>query len=333
MFQPQVTLVVVPRERFSYTQASLESIYQNTRCPFELVYIDGNSPQPVRQYLQAASQRYGFKLIRTSHYLAPNQARNLGWPQVQTQYLVFIDNDVLVQPGWLEALVNAAETTGASAICPTTMEGEAFDTIHQVGGEIIFRDTKDGRRWMLEKRPYMHLPLDKVPQPLVAGPTDLTEFHCVMARRDIFDKIGPLDEALLSMAEETDFCLAITNAGGLVYFEPSSVVSYVIPHQMHWSDLPYFFLRWSDAWCETSVQHMQAKYSITPDAPALKHYRHFVANHRNLIFGQPERSLKLMLTSKQRSPQSKMQYLAHDLLYRAMNWRAQRLQMLVSAPS
>lgn len=33
MTQPKVTLVVGPRERFSYTRASLESIYADTDYP------------------------------------------------------------------------------------------------------------------------------------------------------------------------------------------------------------------------------------------------------------------------------------------------------------
>ena len=43
--QPRVTVVVSPRERFNYTEQSLNSIYKNTEIPFELIYIDGNSPR------------------------------------------------------------------------------------------------------------------------------------------------------------------------------------------------------------------------------------------------------------------------------------------------
>jgi hypothetical protein len=73
MTEPIVTLVVVPRERFSCTQESLESIYANTDIPFKLIYVDGNSPAYVRRYLEAKSQEKNFKLIRTNYYLSPNQ--------------------------------------------------------------------------------------------------------------------------------------------------------------------------------------------------------------------------------------------------------------------
>ncbi|MEO0842073.1 MAG: glycosyltransferase family A protein, partial [Cyanobacteria bacterium J06643_5] len=80
MNKPQVTIVVSPRERFSATKESLESIYQHTKIPFELIYVDGNSPHPIKQYLKQKSQEQEFKLIRTEHYLSPNQARNLAIP-------------------------------------------------------------------------------------------------------------------------------------------------------------------------------------------------------------------------------------------------------------
>ena len=53
---PKVTLIVTQRERFSFTQPSLESIYHHTNLPFELIYVDGNSPNDIRQYLAGASQ-------------------------------------------------------------------------------------------------------------------------------------------------------------------------------------------------------------------------------------------------------------------------------------
>jgi glycosyltransferase involved in cell wall biosynthesis len=98
-----VTIVVVPRERFSCTQASLESIYTHTTYPFKLTYVDGNSPQPIRHYLETMAEKHDFQLLRTPYYLAPNHARNLGLKSVDTEYVVFLDNDVIVTPNWLDS--------------------------------------------------------------------------------------------------------------------------------------------------------------------------------------------------------------------------------------
>ena len=129
-----VTVVVVPRERFSHALASLESIQQNTDGPFELIYIDGHGPPELARELERRAAAGPFRLIRSDHYLSPNAARNLALPHVTTKYLAFVDNDVIVTPGWLGALVACAEEHGCTAVCPLTFEDEAFSVVHHAGG-------------------------------------------------------------------------------------------------------------------------------------------------------------------------------------------------------
>ena len=83
--KPEVTIIVAPRERFSYTRESLESIYEHTQVPFKLIYVDGSSPSHIKKYLENQAQEKQFKIIRTEHYLSPNHARNLGLRQVDTK--------------------------------------------------------------------------------------------------------------------------------------------------------------------------------------------------------------------------------------------------------
>ncbi len=278
-----VTVVVVPRERFSDALRSLDSIERNTDRPYELIYIDGNSPADLAGALQRRAAQGNFRLIRSEQHLSPNAARNLALPHVTTKYLVFIDNDVIVTPGWLGALVACAEHHGCTAVCPLTFEDEAFSVVHHAGGELLWRSMGQGRRWLTERRPWNHLPLAKVNQPLVAGPTELNEFHCVLVRTDFFAQNGPLDEALLSMAEETDFSIAVAHSGGSMVFEPASRVSYIPPSPANLlpSDRPFFELRWSSDWVRRSVDHMVAKHNLDPLSPVAKHWLRFVFQHRH----------------------------------------------------
>ncbi|MGB3754791.1 MAG: glycosyltransferase, partial [Rivularia sp. (in: cyanobacteria)] len=116
--KPEVTIIVAPRERFSYTRESLESIYEHTQLPFKLIYVDGGSPSHIQNYLETQAAEKQFEVIRTEHYLSPNHARNLGLRKVDTKYVVFIDNDVVVTPGWLKTAVDCAEETNATVVSP-----------------------------------------------------------------------------------------------------------------------------------------------------------------------------------------------------------------------
>ena len=267
MNQPQVTIVVSPRERFRYSRESLESIYANTNYPFSLVYVDGNSPKNIQEYLNQKSQSKNFQLIRTEQYLAPNQARNIGLAAVNTEYLVFIDNDVYVEPGWLEKLINCAEETNAAIVCPLVCIGqERYSKIHLAGGEArIILEVKNEtiRRKVHEKHYFVNRPVAEVKDQLQRRQCEFAEFHCMLVRTDIFKTIGQLDEKLLSTREHIDFCLTVTNAGESIYCEPDSVVTYVPAKNFALSDIPYFMLRWSDRWEIASLEHFAQKWNVT----------------------------------------------------------------------
>jgi GT2 family glycosyltransferase len=264
--EPLVTIVVVPRERFSCTRASLESIYDYTEIPFKLVYVDGNSPAKVRTYLEEQAKNREFQLIRTDYYLYPNQARNLGLARVTTKYVVFIDNDVIVSPGWLQALVRCAEETDATVVGPLMCQNEpVHEIVHFAGGESHIWTDKRGRRRIREKMYKQGQQVKEVYDQLKRSPTELAEFHCVLVRRSIFDRVGMLDEAFLNTKEHLDFCMTVAQAGGTVYFEPASIVTYVPGPPLEWTDLHYYMLRWSNAWLLASLQRMQQKWEVVED--------------------------------------------------------------------
>lgn len=269
MEEPQVTIVVSPRERFSYTRESLESIYEHTQIPFKLVYVDGGSPAETRRYLETQALEKNFQLIRTNCYLSPNQARNLGLQKVDTKYVAFIDNDVAVTAGWLKQLVQCAEETGATIVGPLTCQGTPIhEIVHCAGGESGIRIETEGehvRRRMIEKIYKQGRKVADLRDQFKRQETGLAEFHCMLVRTELFDQIGLLDEGLLNTKEHVDLCITVVQNGGTVYFEPSSLVTYVPGPPLKWSDIPFYMLRWSDAWELASLKHLREKWNLTED--------------------------------------------------------------------
>jgi GT2 family glycosyltransferase len=317
MTTPKVTIVISPRERFSYTRESLESILEHTTVPHSLIYVDGGSPKPIQQYLKARSQEKNFKLIRTDGFLAPNQARNLAIPYVETEYVLFVDNDVVVSPNWLEKLVACADETEATIVCPLTCIGKPFgQTIHLAGGEAhIYTETqKDGtiKRKVHEKHYFVNRPVADVQEKLIRQQCEFAEFHCMLVRTDIFQKIGLLDEALLSTREHIDFCMSVTNAGGTVFCEPDSVVTYV-PGLKRFDlvELSFFMLRWSDAWEISSLEHFSKKWDLATndkyfkkryDRMGHRRYQGFLRPLvRQISFGKNNPQLEKLLIPVERS--------------------------------
>ena len=225
MNDPIVTIVVTQRERFAYSAISLESIYKNTSSPFKLIYIDGNSPPHIKRYLEVQAAQKGFKLLRTEHFLSHNKSRNLGQAQVDTKYVVFVDNDLTLTSDWLEALVECAEEMEAWVVGPVVIEGKLEDQIiHTVGEEAHFQMDRGQRNFHGPQR-FAHCKLSEVQNQLRRGAVECVEFHCMLARNSIFNILGPLDEKFMGISDHQDFCLAVNAAGGAIYFEPGAVVA------------------------------------------------------------------------------------------------------------
>jgi GT2 family glycosyltransferase len=287
--KPQVTIIQSQRERFSFTRESLESIYEHTTVPFKLIYVDGNSPDKTKRYLQQQSQLKGFQLIRTEHYLSPNQARNLAIPHVDTQYLVFIDNDVLVSPNWLEKLIECAAETNATVVCPLTCIGKNFgETVHLAGGEahIIEKPQEDGsiKRKVHEKHYFVNRKVAEIKDELQRQKCEFAEFHCMLVKSEIFQTIGLLDEGFLSTREHIDFCMTVNNAGGTFYCEPTSVVTYVPGLKWELPELSFFLLRWSNAWEIASLEHFAKKWNLTTKDKYFEKRYHRMGHRRHKGF-------------------------------------------------
>lgn len=282
-----VTILVVPREQFSKTERSLESIFANTTMPYSLVYVDGGSPPPVKRYLEEQSKKRGFMLIRKEMYLAANQARNLAIPGINTKYIAFIDNDVAVTQGWLESLVSCAEETGAGIVGPLYYLGDPKNAvIHTAGAELRIIET-DGGRKLHEVHRLVGKRAAEVSADLCRGPIDLVEFHCLLARTDLVRQLSPLDEDLISHLDHDDFCLRARKAGAAIYSEPKAIVAHLTPPPLSASDVPYFLLRWSDAWLDASVGHFSAKYGVKLDDDGLRgHYRYRDGHRRRIMAGR-----------------------------------------------
>ena len=282
----QATIVVTPRERFGVAEESLRSIIEHTPAPFDLIYLDGGGPARIAATIEALCQARGFRYLRHEHFLSPNQARNIGQRLAETEYVIFVDNDVVVSDGWLTALIACAAETNADVVAPLTCQRlPVHSEIHQAGGEIaadlwaFLKAAPEDRRLT-----DIHLRQGENVKDveLRRGETQCCEFHCALVRKAAFERFGELDENLLATKEHIDFCMTVWAKGGRVMFEPKSVVTYLFPSRarpLTREDWPYFALRWSPLWQQKSLDHFQRKWSLHSDPyfetrKGMLHWRH-----------------------------------------------------------
>jgi GT2 family glycosyltransferase len=118
-----VTIGFIPRGRYCKAADSLRSIFDGTRIPFHPIVVDCDIPRFLRKEMDEALEgRSNVRIVHGDRSLSSNGSRNLVLEHATDDYLGLIENDVLVEPGWLELLVAACEEHPAEVAVPLLLE-------------------------------------------------------------------------------------------------------------------------------------------------------------------------------------------------------------------
>lgn len=256
-----VTIGFVPRERFSSAPESLRSIIEETRTPHELIIVNCNVPPKIWQQIEEIIDgKENIRILYSDRCLLPNQARNRVIRETTTEYLCLIENDNLVEAGWLSKLIAACEEQPADVAIPLLMEGRPGTTkVHFDDnlGSVTTVNTPEGQMFEVVPR----TPTRKL---LSAGRQnqEFMETHCLLFRTSVFERIGELDETI-NTSEEVDLSLALWKAQVRSVFEPGSRVHYVLPtFPLSEEDRPYFMMKWDVEHARRSHAHLQRKWKL-----------------------------------------------------------------------
>jgi GT2 family glycosyltransferase len=268
MSECRVTILYVQRERFSPTPRTLTALYEHTDVPFELVVVDAGSGPRMAAWLRREADRRGFKLIRRDRLLTPDAARNIAAEGVTTEFVCAVDNDVLVDAGWLETMLACADETGADVVAPLTCEGEPLgERVHFAGGDVEIQERRENGRSVRHVKDRMFHAQRKrasVQDSLERGPVRLVEFHAVLMKTDVHRRVGAFDDQLITR-DHVDYCLRLADVDAKIVFEPAAVVHYLPGPPADRHDLYFFMVRWSDAWERRSLERFREKWGLDDD--------------------------------------------------------------------
>jgi glycosyltransferase involved in cell wall biosynthesis len=278
--QPRVTIVMTARERYGLTVDAIDGILRHTPGPYRLIYVDAQAPEWLREALAPYQARGDLEVLRSDDGLWPHVARRNVLPGVASEYVVFIDNDVLVAPGWLEAMVRCADETGAGIVGPLYLwgGGAAPVRVHMAGGQLT-RHEAEGGRVLGEAHLLVNADPAEVAPDLKRQPCDFVEFHCMLVRTALLDGGALLDPDIHCVHEHIDLSLALEARGARTWFEPAAVVNYQAFAPFALSDLPLYRVRWSVAAAEHSIAAFSAKWGVLDDERSFGAVREFVRGH------------------------------------------------------
>jgi GT2 family glycosyltransferase len=209
----RVSIVIPVYNHYRETIACLESIAEHTKAiPHEVILVDDCSRFLARLMLNRVR---GVTLLHNTNNLGFIVSCNRGAEESRGEYVLFLNNDTTVTPGWLEALLETfasvpdAGFVGAKLIYP--------DGRLQEAGGVIWRDASG---WNYGKTGD-----PRHPRYNFRRETDYCSGACIMLPRSLFLALGGFDECYRpAYYEDVDLAFKVRKAGLRVIYEPAAEV-------------------------------------------------------------------------------------------------------------
>ena len=183
-----VDIIMPVFNNLTYTQKALWALEAHTTIPCHLIIVDNGSTDGTADYLWGLEKEMGLHIITNDANLGFAKAVNLGLVMSDSPYVIILNNDVEVGPGWLKTLIQAMEANphiGAMGVLSTAKTQATWEGhFYPIGVKVI-------ENYRLGQLPY----------------------SCVVLRREAIDVVGLLDEEFFLYGEDDDYNIRLIRAG------------------------------------------------------------------------------------------------------------------------
>ena len=115
MMRASIVIPTVNREQQLYTCLGAIRVLEPPERGFEVIVVDDGGGSPLNGLRSDAAPGLELRVHRQSN-LGPAAARNAGAALAKGELLAFVDDDVLVSPGWLRAMDEANREAPTAAL-------------------------------------------------------------------------------------------------------------------------------------------------------------------------------------------------------------------------
>jgi hypothetical protein len=197
----RASIIVLTYNQVEYTRQCVASLLRHTPQPYELIFVDNASGDDTLDYLRTVPNS---KLVVNAENLGFAGGNNQGLTLAEGEYVVLLNNDAIVTPGWLDTLLDVFERN--------PQVGFAGPRSNYVAGAQLLANV-----------PYSGLEdLDGFAEERARTFARQGSFSgfivgfCLALRRSVVERIGGLDTRFGNgNYEDNDYCLRALRAGWL----------------------------------------------------------------------------------------------------------------------
>jgi GT2 family glycosyltransferase len=199
----------------------------------------------------ATAEGQGARVIRNPHNEGYGRANNSGARVADTEFVLIVNPDCIVELGAVALLVDAARRyPDAALFAPQIVEPS---------GRVFFQP-----RSLLS--PYLQNPSGKLVLPEGEACAPFFSGACFLIRRDVFLRLGGFDENIFLFYEDDDLCRRLADAGSALVYVPQAVVRHGRGRSSEPKPGRIYASRWHQAW---SRAYVSRKYDLPNPAPGM----------------------------------------------------------------
>lgn len=205
-----VTAVVLAYGEQPYLYDVVDRLLASTGVSIQVVVVDNGCTSPSLEVLR---DRPGVRLLEPGTNTGFTGGCNLGAAATETDYLVFINSDALVEPGAVAALVEVAARPEVGLASASLRLAETPELLNTDGNPVHVL----GLSWA------GHLG-EPASAHATEKPVSSATGAAVAVRREVWDALGGFTERFFAYCEDADLSLRCWQQGWDVVYVPSAVV-------------------------------------------------------------------------------------------------------------
>ncbi len=238
--EPLVSIIVLNYKGREDTLACLRSLEHLTYPHVRVIVVDNQSGDGLEDAVRGAHPSMTF--IQTGANLGFTGGNNIGIRQALADgadYILLLNNDTIVAPDLVDVMVEVMEQDRSISITgPMIYYYNNPETIWSAGGEI---DWSRGTTRMIGLNE-----ADLSQFGLSPRPVDFVSGCALMARREVWEKVGLLDDRFFMYYEETEWCVRAARAGYAIRHVPGAMIWHKISleerHSSVHTPLYYYYI-------------------------------------------------------------------------------------------